>query len=168
MKKEKKKENLLERFKFYLLGALALIVLSGSFVLIWQIQKQSPKEEISKNSELENQIADLNKKIDSLNTSLEEAKNASPVIESESYVSSSSSGQVAGDETSSSNVSGAVNLNSASSSQLDSLPGIGPAYAQRIIEYREANGGFKSIEEIENVKGIGPKTFEKLRDLITV
>ncbi|MFH1910177.1 MAG: ComEA family DNA-binding protein [bacterium] len=168
MKKEKKKENLLERFKFYLLGALALIVLSGSFVLIWQIQKQSPKEEISKNSELENQIADLNKKIDSLNTSLEEAKNASPVIESESYVSSSSSGQVAGDETSSSNVSGAVNLNSASSSQLDGLPGIGPAYAQRIIEYREANGGFKSIEEIENVKGIGPKTFEKLRDLITV
>jgi len=168
MKKEKKKENLLEKFKFYLLGALALVVLSGSFVLIWQIQKQSPKEEVSKNSELENQIADLNKKIDSLNTSLEEAKNASPVIESESYVSSSSSGQVAGDETSSSYVSGAVNLNSASSSQLDSLPGIGPAYAGRIIEYREANGGFKSIEEIQNVKGIGPKTFEKLRDLITV
>ena len=168
MKREKKKENLLERFKFYLLGALALVVLSGSFVLIWQIQKQAPKEEVSKNSELENQIADLNKKIDSLNTSLEEAKNASPVIESESYVSSSSSGQVAGEETSSSNISGAVNLNSASSSQLDSLPGIGPAYAGRIIEYREANGGFKSIEEIKNVKGIGDKTFDKFKDQITI
>lgn len=165
---KKKKENLLERFKFYLLGALALVVLSGSFVLIWQIQKQAPKEEVSQNTELKKQIEDLNKKIDSLNSSLEEAKNASPVVESQSFVSSSGSGQVAGEETSSSNVSGAVNLNSASTSQLDSLPGIGPAYAGRIIEYREANGGFKSIDEIQNVKGIGPKTFEKLKDLITI
>lgn len=169
MKKEKKKENLLERFKFYLLGALALVVLSGSFVLIWQIQKQSPKEEVSENGELKKQIDDLNKKIDSLNTSLKDAKNSSPVVESRSYTSSSgSSGQVAGEQTSNSYVAGAVNINSASASELDSLPGIGPAYAGRIIEYREANGGFKSIEEIQNVKGIGPKTFEKLRDLITI
>ena len=63
---------------------------------------------------------------------------------------------------------GKVNLNTASATQLDSLPGIGPAYASRIIEYREANSGFKTIEEIENIKGIGPKTFEKLKDLITV
>lgn len=62
-----------------------------------------------------------------------------------------------------------VNLNSATAAALDEcLPGIGPAYAQRIIEYRQAHGGFKAIEEIQNVSGIGPKTFEKIKDQITV
>lgn len=61
-----------------------------------------------------------------------------------------------------------ININSALPTALDSLPGIGPAYAGRIIDYREQNGGFKAIEEIMNVKGIGPKTFEKLKDKITI
>ena len=62
-----------------------------------------------------------------------------------------------------------VNINTDSVATLDDcLSGIGPAYAQRIIEYREAHGGFKSIEEIQEVRGIGPKTFEKLKDQITV
>jgi competence protein ComEA len=62
-----------------------------------------------------------------------------------------------------------VNINSASAATLDEcLPGIGPVYAERIIEYREAHGGFKTIEEIQNVSGIGPKTFEKIKDQITV
>lgn len=62
-----------------------------------------------------------------------------------------------------------VNINTASVSTLDDcLPGIGPAYAQRIVEYRESHSGFKSIEEIQEVSGIGPKTFEKLKDQIVV
>lgn len=62
-----------------------------------------------------------------------------------------------------------VNLNTASVSTLDEcLPGIGPAYAQRIIDYRQSHGGFKSIEEIQQVSGIGPKTFEKIKDQITI
>lgn len=62
-----------------------------------------------------------------------------------------------------------VNINSASAGTLDDcLPGIGPAYAQRIIEYRQAHGGFKTIEEIQEVRGIGPKTFEKLKGQITL
>jgi competence protein ComEA len=52
--------------------------------------------------------------------------------------------------------------------ELDSLPGIGPVYAQRIIDYRNANGGFKNIDEVKNVKGIGEKTFEKFKELISV
>lgn len=63
---------------------------------------------------------------------------------------------------------GLININTASLSELDSLPGIGPAYAQRIIDYRENHGGFKSVEEIKNVSGIGTKTFEKIKDKITI
>jgi competence ComEA-like helix-hairpin-helix protein len=61
-----------------------------------------------------------------------------------------------------------VNINSASADQLTALPGIGPSYAQRIVEYREKNGPFKRVEDILNVRGIGEKTFEKIRERITI
>lgn len=63
---------------------------------------------------------------------------------------------------------GKININTASLEELDSLPGIGPTYAQRIIDYRKANGPFSSIEEVTKVKGIGQSTFEKIRDKITI
>jgi len=63
---------------------------------------------------------------------------------------------------------GKVNINTATAEELDTLPGIGPAIAQRIIEYRQTNGPFQSIEEIKNVSGIGDKLFERLKALITV
>lgn len=63
---------------------------------------------------------------------------------------------------------GKININTASLSELDSLPGIGPVYAQRIIDYQMGNGSFSSIEEITKVKGIGQDTFEKIKDKITV
>jgi competence protein ComEA len=52
--------------------------------------------------------------------------------------------------------------------QIATLPGVGEKAAQRIIEYREKNGGFKKIEELMNVKGIGEKSFLKLKSLVTV
>jgi competence protein ComEA len=61
-----------------------------------------------------------------------------------------------------------VNLNSATTTELQTLPGVGPALASRIIEYRQKNGGFKKIEDVMNVKGIGEKAFLKLKPLLTV
>ena len=61
-----------------------------------------------------------------------------------------------------------LNINTATVEQLDALPGVGEATANKIISYREENGSFKSIEDLKNVKGIGDKKFEDLKDLITV
>jgi competence protein ComEA len=61
-----------------------------------------------------------------------------------------------------------VNLNTATAAQLTELPGIGARTAERIIEYRQKNGGFKKIEELMNVRGVGEKSFLKLKALITV
>ncbi len=61
-----------------------------------------------------------------------------------------------------------VNLNSATADELESLPGIGAQTAARIVDYRQKNGGFKKIEDLMNVKGIGEKGFLKLKPLVTV
>lgn len=64
--------------------------------------------------------------------------------------------------------SGKVNINTADEAALDVLPRVGPAMAARIIAWREANGRFTAVEDLLNVAGIGDKTFEELRDLVTV
>ena len=61
-----------------------------------------------------------------------------------------------------------VNLNTATLAQLETLPGVGPAMAQRIVEYRQEHGGFKKIEELMNVRGIGETSFLKLKALVVV
>ena len=61
-----------------------------------------------------------------------------------------------------------VNINTADEELLQTLPGIGPSLASRIVAYREENGGFQYLYELTNVKGIGSSTFEALQDLITV
>lgn len=62
----------------------------------------------------------------------------------------------------------AVNINTATAQELASLNGIGPAKAQAIVEYREKNGPFKSVNDLAKVKGLGAKTVEKLGKEITI
>ena len=61
-----------------------------------------------------------------------------------------------------------VNINTATATELETLPGIGARTAERIIEYRQKKGPFKKIEELMNVQGIGEKSFLKLRSQLTV
>lgn len=93
----------------------------------------------------------------------------------ESYVTSSSGGVSSKEDTNSiqgsskSTTSNAkVNINTATQEELDTLPGIGPSIASKIIDYREQNGKFNSIEEIKEVSGIGDAKYEKIKDSITI
>jgi len=63
---------------------------------------------------------------------------------------------------------GPLNLNSATLAQLDALPGVGPVLAQRIIDFRTKRGGFKQVDELRQVDGIGEETFVRLKDLVAV
>jgi competence protein ComEA len=63
---------------------------------------------------------------------------------------------------------GPVNLNTATLAELDTLPGVGPVLAQRILDAREAQGGFKSVSDLRKVDGIGDSRYEQLKDLVTV
>lgn len=65
-------------------------------------------------------------------------------------------------------VNSLVNINTASQAELESLPGIGQVKARAIIDYRTQNGYFLNLEELMNVEGIGQKTFEQLKELITI
>ena len=61
---------------------------------------------------------------------------------------------------------GPVSLSAATLEQLDTLPGVGPVTAQKILDYRTAHGAFRSVEELDAVPGIGPATIEELRELV--
>ena len=63
---------------------------------------------------------------------------------------------------------GKVNLNTATVSQLEELPGVGPGLAARIVEHRQKNGAFKSVEDVMAVKGIGEKNFSKIQGYLSV
>ncbi|MFA5383770.1 MAG: ComEA family DNA-binding protein [Eubacteriales bacterium] len=81
---------------------------------------------------------------------------------------SAPSGSSQSTEKNSSTQGGLININTADQSEIESLPGIGPALAGRIIQYREENGPYRVPEDIKNVSGIGEKRYEDIKDKITV
>ncbi len=123
--------------------------------------KKGASADVSKTDDRDKQITDLQAQVATLQKENESLKtiNLTPVASSQpsSQTSSQTSQPV-----------GKININTATAAQLESLPGIGPTYAKRIIEYRTANGGFKAIDQIQNIKGIGAKTYAKFKDLITI
>lgn len=84
----------------------------------------------------------------------------SPAVETPATVDSGNSGGTSAQST--------VNINTANESELDSLPGVGPATAKKIMDHRQSAGRFKTIDDLKNVKGIGAKKFEELKDKITI
>jgi competence protein ComEA len=73
-----------------------------------------------------------------------------------------------GDTTGGAAAGGKVNLNTATLAQLDSLPGVGPVLAQRILDHREKNGPFRTVSDLRQVEGIGDTRYEQLKELVTV
>lgn len=140
-------DDFIYKYRFLLGGALIAIILAGSGFLIWNKFYQG---KVSKDNQ---QVTELQKQNEELRTQL----------------SQNSTQNIAGVTTSNTEqVSDKININTASATDLDKLPSIGPVRAGDIIAYRESKGGFKTIEEIKNIKGIGDATFEKMKDLITV
>lgn len=82
--------------------------------------------------------------------------------------SSAANRQPAGQSSAKNAAAAVVNINTASAEELDTLPGIGPAMAKRIIEYRETEGSFAAPEDLKKVKGIGEAKFQKLKDKICI
>lgn len=135
--------DLVYKYRFLIGSVLIAVILIGSGLIVWQKYGQ-------KHNTKDSEIEALKQQNELLRTQL-----------------AGQTQQVAGAETSQAEGE-KININSADLASLDKIPSVGPAIAQRIIDYREQNGGFTTIEDIKNVKGIGDATFEKMKDMITV
>ena len=93
------------------------------------------------------------------------------LIDGEQLIVGASSGFVgsgAGAQNGGALIGGKVSLNSSNQQQLESLPGVGPSLAQRILEYRSSHGGFHSVDDLDDVPGVGPATLSRLRPLVSM
>lgn len=144
----------IDKNRIYIAIGLIIIILSGIGILLWQnqingAQNNNQTDLQNENEELKNQITELQ----NTKNNTADAQNSN-INNDNDFTDSQNSGK--------------ININSASLKELDTLSGIGAVRAQQIIDYREKNGGFKSIEEIKNISGIGDKTFEKIKDQISI
>ncbi|MEI6144295.1 MAG: helix-hairpin-helix domain-containing protein [Candidatus Berkelbacteria bacterium] len=155
-------KTIIERYSTWIgIGLIVLALVGGVLLMVkkgaWasgEAQNQPTDNKDKEISDLKNKITDLEKQIADSKTAA-----ATPAVEAAPAPSSI---------TKSTTPAGKININTATAAQLDSLPGIGPTYSQRIVDYRNTNGPFSSIDKIQNVKGIGEKTFAKFKDLITI
>ena len=98
----------------------------------------------------------------------EESVGMNAIDETSKYITSSGDVLQEDGESEKKNQAGKVNINTATQTELETLPGIGPSTSLKIIDYREENGNFQSIEEIKEVSGIGDAKYENIKDLICV
>lgn len=146
--------NLLEPYR---LGfGLGLLAVSATVFLIVSGQKSE---------KLNYQTRPLQAEI---NTSKEAGPSGSPVLGATQEATAAVTPARTVKAVSKPSASGKINVNTASLAQLDTLPQIGPVTAKAIIDYRTAHGPFKSVNQLDNVKGIGPKTIDKIKNLITI
>lgn len=170
-------ETIIEKYRFWIGGILILAIVGGSAVLLWRENYRLPSYD-DRISELEEKISLLendqkisnskflisnqnsNEQISNVQTEQEQGVVAGANINSAISRSNNSSAVKP--------ISGKININTATEEQLISLPEIGPATAKKIIDYRTQKGSFKIIDELDNVSGIGKKTIDKIRELVTV
>ena len=172
-------DGFVEKYRFWIGGVLTVVILTGCGVLFW-------RENIAKPSFVD-RISQLENRVDKLENNQETiikqtSSNAQSLNIQALNTQPQDTGEVAGVGTETTKIpdqvgkdssavvtpQGKINLNTASQSQLELLPGIGPVTAGYIIDYRNQHGGFKSIGELDNVKNIGQKTIEKFKDLVSL
>lgn len=157
------------------IGLLVLIFIGGVYILRPRSEQTIGSQIIDQQNErlanLEKTAGQLTEKINQLtnqNNQIADNINNGKVAGVATATSPKSSTTQSTKKSAVDSPQGKISINTANAAQLDSLPGIGQTYAQRIVDYRAANGGFKSIDEIKNVKGIGDATYNKLKDKITI
>ena len=149
-----------KKHELYLI-AVALLISAG-LILYIALDTPEMKAVIIPESTTASATMDMNEIITFSNS--ETATDTSAVTATESVTTAAANNT----ETKAPQPTGLININTATKEQLMTLNGIGEVKAAAIIDYRRENGKFKSIEELDNVKGIGPKIIEKIRAYITV
>lgn len=156
----------LEKYQSHITIGLILFIALGGIALLFEQQNDKVT---SANNAARLHEADLERQKDEMSSQLEALqKQVSQMQTQKTTQPSTQTGQVAGAATQNPAVIGLININTADLLALDSLPGIGPSKAQAIIDYRNQKGSFKSINDLNNVKGIGDATLQKLKSKITI
>jgi competence protein ComEA len=172
--------NLLERYRTPVIALLVVIIVVGGAVFLYRqtslpnsteivISPPSPEITVYVEGEVVNPGVYTLKDSDSIEDAIEAAGGFTPDADQSTLNLAASLRD--GDQIhvyKVGNVPQNVNLNTADAWLLEALPGIGEVLAQRIIDYRSENGPFQQIEDLTKVDGIGPATFEDLKDKITV
>ena len=160
----------IEKNRLVIGSILLLLIIVGTVFLLWRENYWKPgiEKELSDTKlevqTLEQKVSELEKKSSAPSTQPSAGAVNAPASTSESSPASAT----AASTSLKSSILGQININTATEAQFDSLSGIGPVLAKRIVDYRTAHGPFSSVDDIKKVQGIGDKTFEKFKDNITI